>query len=72
MDIAELLASLSLSVGRERALAAAVRALGPDAVADAADRLAPGSLSDATRTAYKERPGELAALQAACLALSGP
>ncbi|MBL8777286.1 MAG: phosphotransferase [Acidimicrobiales bacterium] len=71
-DIAELLASLSLSVGADRALAAAVRALGPGSVSDAADRLVPGSLSGATRTAYKERPGELAALQAACLALSGP
>ncbi len=69
-DIAELLASLSLSVGAERALAAAVRALGPAAVADAADRLNPGDLSGATRTAYKARPGDLPALQAACRALT--
>lgn len=69
-DIAELLASLSLSVGPDRALAAAVRALGPETVADATDRLTPGSLSGATRTAYKERPGELAALQASCRALT--
>lgn len=67
-DIAELLASLSLSVGSDRALAAAVRAVGPEAVADAADRLTPGDLSGATRTAYKARPGDLPALQAAARA----
>lgn len=69
-DVAELLASLGLTVGPERALAAAVRALGPAAVADAAHRLEPGNLSGATRTAYKERPGELAALQTACRAVA--
>ncbi len=69
-DIAELLASLSLSVGADRALAAAVRALSPAEVAEAADRLEAGDLSGATRTAYKARPGELAALQAACRALT--
>src|SRR5690606_37182616 len=69
-NIAELLASLSLSVGSERALAEAARALGPAAVADAADRLEPGNLSGATRTAYKARPGELAALAAACRSLT--
>ncbi len=68
-DIAELLASLSLSVESHRAIAAATRALGPDAVADAAERLEPGALSGATRTAYKRRPGRLDALRSSCLAL---
>ncbi|MCB9371723.1 MAG: hypothetical protein H6518_02960 [Microthrixaceae bacterium] len=67
-DVAELSASLALVVGPERALAGAVRHLGPDAVAAAADRLEPAALSGATRTAYKQRPGALGALQAACRA----
>lgn len=69
-DIAELLASLSLSVESHRAVAAASRALGPAAVADAAERLDPGSLSGATRTAYKARPGRLDALREHCQALA--
>jgi undecaprenyl-diphosphatase len=66
-DIAELLASLSVAVGQDRALAAAVRALGPEPIADAADRLKPGALSGATRTAYKQRPGDLEKLRAAAV-----
>jgi undecaprenyl-diphosphatase len=58
-DVAELLAATSLQVGVERAVAAAERALGPDAVATAADRLRPWALSGATRTALKARPGLL-------------
>jgi undecaprenyl-diphosphatase len=68
-DIAELLASLSLAVGGDRAVEAARRTLGAGAIADAAERLDPAALSGATRTAYKERPGELDALRAQCKAL---
>lgn len=69
-DIAELLASLSLAVGPDRAIAAATHALGAHAVADAAERLDPSALSGATRTAYKERPGQLDTLRATCKALA--
>jgi glycosyltransferase 2 family protein len=58
-DVAELLAATTLQVGIDRAVAAAVGALGPEAVATAADRLQPWALSGATRTAFKERPGLL-------------
>ena len=52
------------------AIAAATHALGAPAVADAAERLDPGALSGATRTAYKERPGQLDALRTTCKALA--
>jgi len=69
-DIAELLASLSLAVGPDRAIAAATNSLGPAAVADAAERLDPGALSGATRNAYKALPRQLDALRATCKALA--
>lgn len=58
-DIAELLAATTLSVGIDRAVAAAVGVAGPSATASAAPRLQPWALSGATRTAMKERPGLL-------------
>ena len=47
-DLAELLASLTTAIGVERAVAAGVAAVGPAAIADAADRLHPYTLSGAT------------------------
>jgi undecaprenyl-diphosphatase len=58
-DLAEFLASSSTVVGAERAVAAATRALGADAVATAASRLRLPMLSGATRSAFKAAPGSL-------------
>lgn len=58
-DLAELLASLTLAVGLERALAAALATLPPAELATAAPRLRPFALSGATRTGMKEHPGLL-------------
>lgn len=63
-DLAEALASSSIVVGPRRATAAAVRALGPEAVATALDRLQLPMLSGATRTALQSEPGALDALRA--------
>ncbi len=63
-DVAELLSATSLHVGVDRAVAAAERTLGAEAVATATDRLQPWALSGATRTALKARPGHLDALRA--------
>jgi undecaprenyl-diphosphatase len=58
-DVAELVASSSLQVGPERAVARARAAVGPAGLAAAAPRLRPWSLSGATRTALKAQPGAL-------------
>jgi glycosyltransferase 2 family protein len=58
-DVAELLAATSLVVGIDRALAAAVAELGPEATATGATRLQPWALSGATRTSLEEHPGLL-------------
>jgi undecaprenyl-diphosphatase len=58
-DVAELLAATSLTVGVDRAVAAAEAVIGPEATASALPRLQPWALSGATRTALKERPGHL-------------
>ena len=63
-DLAELLASSALQVGAERAVARGTAAIGPDALSTAAERLRPSTLSGASRTAYKERPGALDELRA--------
>lgn len=55
-DLAELVLSLSLKVGAERAVAEAVRGVGADALRAASPRFDPKFLSGATRTALKERP----------------
>ncbi|WP_241777835.1 lysylphosphatidylglycerol synthase transmembrane domain-containing protein, partial [Streptomyces sp. CT34] len=74
MDIAQLLATCGLRVGAERAVAAAVAVLGPDAVADSLPLLQPIALSRTTRAtlrhlarerAKREREAVLAASQAA-------
>ncbi|WP_414720872.1 lysylphosphatidylglycerol synthase domain-containing protein [Streptomyces sp.] len=49
MDIAQLLTTLGLRVGAERAVAAAVQVLGPDAIADCMPLLQPIALSRSTR-----------------------
>jgi undecaprenyl-diphosphatase len=58
-DTAELIASSTLQVGPERAVAAARTALPPASLALALRRLHPWSLSGATRTGLKENPGLL-------------
>ncbi|MFE3324840.1 lysylphosphatidylglycerol synthase domain-containing protein [Streptomyces sp. NPDC059176] len=74
MDIAQLLATLGLRVGAERAVTAAVGALGPDAVADCLPLLQPIALSRSTRAtlrrlarerSQREREAVLAASEAA-------
>ena len=69
-DLAELLASLSLAVGPERAVAAGLAVLAPAELATAADRLAPFALSGATRTGMKERSGLLDDLRSEVAALA--
>jgi undecaprenyl-diphosphatase len=58
-DVAELLASSSLYVGAERAVAAATAVVDPASLALARDRLRPWALGGATRAAHKSRPGLL-------------
>ena len=58
-DVAELVASSSLPVGPERAVANAVATVDPATLGRALDRLHPWALSGATRTALKSRPGLL-------------
>ncbi|MFJ9616939.1 lysylphosphatidylglycerol synthase domain-containing protein [Streptomyces noursei] len=74
MDIAQLLSTCGLRVGAERAVAAAVEVLGPDAVADSLPLLQPIALSRTTRATLRqlarerskrEREAVLAASQAA-------
>ncbi|GHF85972.1 lysylphosphatidylglycerol synthase transmembrane domain-containing protein [Streptomyces filamentosus] len=74
MDIAQFLTTLGLRVGAERAVAAAVEVLGPDAVADCLPLLQPIALSRSTRAtlrrlarerSQREREAVLAASEAA-------
>ncbi len=58
-DVAELMASSSVYVGAERAVANAASSVDRATLADARDRLRPWALSGATRTALKARPGLL-------------
>ncbi|UCM90201.1 lysylphosphatidylglycerol synthase transmembrane domain-containing protein [Streptomyces marincola] len=53
MDVAQLLVTFGLRVGAERAVAAAVAAIGPDAVADSLPLLQPIALSRTTRAALR-------------------
>ncbi|WP_328887202.1 lysylphosphatidylglycerol synthase domain-containing protein [Streptomyces sp. NBC_00316] len=53
MDIAQLLTTTGLRVGAERAVAAALEVLGPDAVADCLPLLQPIALSRSTRAALR-------------------
>ncbi|TXS56797.1 YbhN family protein [Streptomyces sp. t39] len=61
MDIAQLLATLGLRVGAERAVAAAVEVLGPDTVADCLPLLQPIALSRSTRATLRQQARERAA-----------
>ncbi|MCX4983306.1 lysylphosphatidylglycerol synthase transmembrane domain-containing protein [Streptomyces sp. NBC_00572] len=74
MDIAQLLTTLGLRVGAERAVASAVEVLGPDTVADCLPLLQPIALSRSTRATLRklarersarEREAVLAASEAA-------
>lgn len=58
-DLAELTASAATVVGPERAVASAVGAVGPTALASCLDRLKLPMLSGATRTSLKAQPGVL-------------
>jgi uncharacterized protein (TIRG00374 family) len=77
MDIAQLLTTLGLRVGAERAVASAVGVLGPDAVADCLPMLQPIALTRCTRAtlrrlarerAQREREAVLAASRQSRLA----
>jgi undecaprenyl-diphosphatase len=70
-DLAELLASSATRVGAERAVAAGVAVVGPEAIVTALDRLELPRLSGATRTAMKEDPGLLPDL-CRCIASASP
>lgn len=58
-DVSEVLASTGSVMGPERALAAAVAVMGPEAVRRCVPCLRPALLSGATRTALGEQPGLL-------------
>ncbi|MEZ0094667.1 flippase-like domain-containing protein [Streptacidiphilus sp. EB129] len=57
MDLAQLLTTLALRVGPERAVAAAFQVLGPDRVGSAVPLLQPLALPRGTRTALKHQEG---------------
>ncbi|MFF8814611.1 lysylphosphatidylglycerol synthase transmembrane domain-containing protein [Streptomyces pactum] len=63
MDIAQLLTTLALRVGAERSVAAAVRELGPDAVADSLPLLQPLALHRGTRATLRQLARERAERQ---------
>jgi undecaprenyl-diphosphatase len=58
-DLAELLASSATRVGAERAVAAGMAAVGPEAIVTSLGRLEPARLSGATRSAMKADRGLL-------------
>lgn len=60
MDIAQLLTTLGLRVGAERAVASAVDVLGPDAVADCLPMLQPIALTRSTRATLRRLARERA------------
>ena len=62
-DLAELVTSLSLKVGADRAVTSAERGVGDDALRAALPRFEPGFLSGATRTAIKAEPELLVAVR---------
>lgn len=69
-DLAELIASSSTVVGPDRAVAAAVRAVGAGEASTALDRLRLPMLSGATRTALKADAGSLERLRSTLAAVS--
>ncbi|MGJ5832991.1 lysylphosphatidylglycerol synthase transmembrane domain-containing protein [Streptomyces ossamyceticus] len=60
MDVSQLLTTLGLRVGAERAVASAVSVLGPDAVADCLPMLQPIALSRSTRATLRRLARERA------------
>ncbi|WP_409469828.1 lysylphosphatidylglycerol synthase transmembrane domain-containing protein [Streptomyces sp. HC307] len=60
MDIAQLMTTLALRVGAERAVASAVAVLGPDAVADCLPMLQPIALTRSTRATLRRLARERA------------
>ena len=58
-DVAQLILSTAIDVGAQRAVAAAVEVLGPEAVADSAPRMQAPALSGATQTALRKHKGLL-------------
>ncbi|MCC5478891.1 lysylphosphatidylglycerol synthase domain-containing protein [Streptomyces sp. NPDC059680] len=60
MDVAQLVTTLGLRVGAERAVASAVRVLGPDAVADCLPLLQPIALTRSTRATLRKLAREQA------------
>jgi len=62
-DVAQMLASLAVVVGAERAVEAAVGVLGPEAVGASLPRLQSKALSGATQESLKQHPGLLKELQ---------
>ncbi|MFE9929007.1 YbhN family protein [Streptomyces sp. NPDC005533] len=63
MDIAQMLTTVGLRVGAERAVASAVSVLGPDAVADCLPLLQPIALSRSTRATLRKLARERAERQ---------
>ncbi|MFB6618096.1 lysylphosphatidylglycerol synthase domain-containing protein [Streptomyces sp. NPDC056367] len=63
MDVAQLLTTLGLRVGAERAVASAVSVLGPDTVADCLPLLQPIALSRSTRATLRKLARERAERQ---------
>ncbi|HEY7282645.1 MAG TPA: lysylphosphatidylglycerol synthase transmembrane domain-containing protein [Actinomycetota bacterium] len=70
-DVAELLTSLALRIGPERAVATVVDVLGPDAVRDALPRIQLNGVSFGTRTAMAGRKPLMKDLQQAAAAAVG-
>ncbi|MCJ7832466.1 MAG: hypothetical protein MUP92_03350, partial [Actinobacteria bacterium] len=70
-DVAEFLASTTAKVGVERAVAACVRVIGAEALADAAPRLQPMALSSATRKAIADQEGLAKELQDEIMRVTG-
>ncbi len=70
-DTAQLLASLAVAAGAQRTVAAAVDAIGADAVGAALPRLQMAALSGATQTSLKEQAGLLEDLQQEVMAQTG-
>ena len=71
LDVAELLASLAVIAGADRAVAAAAAVIGPDGVAAAVPLLQPLALSAGTRRAVAGQDGLLTRTRQAAAAASG-
>jgi len=71
LDVAELLASLAVIAGADRAVAGAAAVIGPDRVATAVPLLQPLALSAGTRRAMARHDGLLTQTRQAAAAVSG-